>query len=247
MKKNTSAASILVLDDEERQQEILSVILEDAGYEVTATGNPKEALRMIERTDFDLVLTDLWMPEMDGIQFLEAARDFRPEQVVVVVTAHASISSAVEAMGKGAFNYLTKPLEKEELLVVVAKAVEQARLIQENKLLHSQLRQNYSLENLIGKHKRMQEVFRLVHRVAPRDTTVMIYGETGSGKELVAKAIHQLSLQESLTRADCQLCSYPWYPAGIRAIRLRERRIYRSLRPEKRAGGRSVGIHFIPG
>jgi DNA-binding NtrC family response regulator len=198
MKKNTSTASILVLDDEERQQEILSVILEDAGYEVTAMGNPKEALRMIERTDFDLVLTDLRMPEMNGIQFLEAARGFRPEQVVVVVTAHGSVSSAVEAMKKGALNYLTKPLDKDELLVVVARAVEQARLIQENKLLHSQLRQNYSLENLIGKHKRMEEVFRLVHKVASRSTTVMIYGETGSGKELVAKAIHQLSQRNSL-------------------------------------------------
>jgi DNA-binding NtrC family response regulator len=198
MKKNTIRASVLILDDEERQRDILSVILEDAGYEVTAIGNPQKALQMIERTEFDLVLTDLRMPEMDGIQFLEAAKNFRPEQVVVVVTAHASISSAVEAMKKGAFNYLTKPLGKEELLVVVAKAVEQARLIQENKLLYLQLRQNYSLENLIGKNKRMQEVFRLVHRVAPRDTTVMIYGETGSGKELVARAIHQLSSRNSL-------------------------------------------------
>ena len=138
------------------------------------------------------------MPEMDGIQFLEAVRLCWPQQVVVVVTAHGTIPSAVEAMKKGAFNYMTKPLEKEGLLVIVERALEQVRLLQENKLLHSQLKQCYSLENMVGQHGKMQEVFRLVEKVAPSNTTVLIYGESGTGKELVARAIHQHSLRSSL-------------------------------------------------
>ena len=198
MKKVPEKASILVLDDEERQRGILSLILEDAGYEVMALGNAKEALEIVKKNNFDLILTDLQMPEMDGIQFLEAVRLYWPQQVIVVVTGHGSIPSAVEAMKKGAFNYMTKPLQKEELLVIVERALEQARLLQENKLLHSQLKQHYSLENMVGQHRKMQEVFRLAEKVAPSNTTVLIYGESGTGKELVARAVHQHSLRSSL-------------------------------------------------
>jgi len=198
MKKVPEKASILVLDDEERQRGILSLILEDAGYEVMAIGNANEALEIVKKNNFDLILTDLRMPEMDGIQFLQAVRLYWPQQVVVVATAHGSIASAVEAMQKGAFNYMTKPLQKEELLVIVERALEQARLLQENKLLHSQLKQHFSLENMVGQHRRMQEVFRLAEKVAPSNTTVLIYGESGTGKELVARAIHQHSLRSPL-------------------------------------------------
>ena len=209
MKRVPEKASILVLDDEERQLEILSLILEDAGYEVTAIGNAKEALEIVKKNNFDLILTDLRMPEMDGIQFLEAVRLYWPQQVIVVVTAHGTIPSAVEAMKKGAFNYMTKPLDKEGLLVIVERALEQARLLQENKLLHSQLKQRYSLENMIGQHGKMQEVFRLVEKVAPSNTTVLIYGESGAGKELVARAIHQHSLRSSLPMQTINCAAIP--------------------------------------
>jgi DNA-binding NtrC family response regulator len=198
MKKVPEKASILVLDDEERQRGILSLILEDAGYEVLALGSANEALEIVKKNNFDLILTDLMMPEMNGIQFLEAVRLYWPEQVIVVVTAHGSIQSAVEAMKKGAFNYMTKPLQKEELLVIVERALEQARLLRENKLLYSQLKQHYSLENMVGQHRKMHEVFRLAEKVARSNTTVLIYGESGTGKELVARAIHQHSLRSSL-------------------------------------------------
>ncbi len=209
MKKSANKASILVLDDEERQQEILSLILEDAGYEVTATGSPREALKTAKTNDFDLILTDLKMPEMDGIQFLEAVKHFSPQQIVVVVTAHGTISSAVEAMKKGAFYYLTKPLQKGELLVVTERALEQARLVQENRLLHSQLKDHYAVEGIIGKHGSMQEVFRLIEKVAPSNTTVLICGESGTGKELVARAIHQQSPRSSLAMRAINCAAIP--------------------------------------
>jgi DNA-binding NtrC family response regulator len=152
---------------------------------------------MVEAGDFDLVLSDLIMPAMDGIQFLELARRLKPELVVVMVTAHGTISSAVEATKKGAFHYLTKPVGKDELLLIVQRALDQARLIQENRLLHSQLKQRYSIDSMIGQHGSMQEVFRLVRKVAPTDTTVVVYGESGAGKEMVARAVHQLSHRAS--------------------------------------------------
>ena len=197
MKKSAVKSSILVLDDEAAQQKILSLILEDAGYEVFATGNPSEAVQLVETGNFDLVLSDLVMPGMDGITFMEQARRLKPELVVVMVTAHGTISSAVEATKKGAFHYLTKPVGRDELLLIVQRALEQARLIQENRLLHSQLEQKYSIDGMIGQHGSMQEVFRLVRKVAPTDTTVLVYGESGAGKEMVARSVHQLSRRAS--------------------------------------------------
>ncbi len=197
MKESVPKPSILVLDDEAAQQRILSIILEDEGYEVTATGNPAEALQMVEAGNFDLALSDLVMPDMDGITFLEAARRLRPELIVVMVTGHGTIPSAVEATKKGAFHYLTKPVGRDELLLIVQRALEQARLIQENTLLHSQLKQTYAIDNMIGRHGSMQEVFRLITKVAPTDATVLVYGESGAGKEMVARAVHHLSHRSS--------------------------------------------------
>ncbi len=193
MSKQANKGSILVLDDEKRQQDILALILRDEGFEVATTGSPSQALQMVESGGYDLVLTDLRMPGMDGVEFLQSARKLQPAQVIVVITAHGTVPSAVEAMKKGAFHYLTKPLNRDELILTVQRALTQVSLIRENELFKSQLQDRYSLESIVGEHGRMQELFRLIRKVAPTNTTVMIYGESGVGKELVARAVHQLS------------------------------------------------------
>lgn len=195
----TSRHSILVLDDEPRQREILSLLLRDAGYEVTTSSSPIDALETIETGGpFDLVLCDLRMPIMDGIEFLTKVREIRTGQVVIVITAHGTISTAVEAIKRGAFHYLTKPLDREEFLIAVQRAVDQSHLRQQNVLLKDQLKKDYSIENIVGRHGKMQQVFRLVRKVAPTRTSVILYGESGTGKELVARAIHQLSPRSGL-------------------------------------------------
>ena len=188
-----AAARLLVVDDEGRQRDILRMILESEGYDVTTAGNGRLALKAAGGEAFDAVLTDLKMPDMSGIALLEELLRSQPGLCVVLMTAHGSIDSAVDAMRKGAFDYLTKPLERDELLMVVRRATERSRLLRENRLLQEQLRDRFRIESMVGVHGSMQEVFRVVHKVAASASTVLIYGESGTGKELVARALHHES------------------------------------------------------
>jgi len=184
---------VLVVDDERRQRDILQMILEAEGYETTAAGNGRQALQAAEGAGFDVVLTDLKMPDLNGIELLSEILKLQPPPLVILMTAHGTIDSAVDAMRKGAFDYLTKPLEKDELLLVVRRAMERAHLVTENRMLHEQLRDRFRLDNIVGAHGSMQDVFRIVHKVAASTSTVLIYGESGTGKELVARALHHES------------------------------------------------------
>src|SRR5205809_1524647 len=184
---------VLVVDDERRQRDILQMILEAEGYETTAAGNGRQALQAAGADTFDVVLTDLKMPDMNGIEVLSELLALQPSPLVVLMTAHGTIDSAVDAMRKGAFDYLTKPLEKDELLLVLRRAMERAHLVRENRMLHEQLRDRFRLDNIVGAHGSMQDVFRIVHKVAASASTVLIYGESGTGKELVARALHHES------------------------------------------------------
>jgi DNA-binding NtrC family response regulator len=186
-------ARVLVVDDEPPQLEILRLILSSEGYEVLAAGSGRAALGALRRQPFDVVLTDLKMPDLSGIALLEEIQKAQPGTCVVLMTAHGSIGSAVEAMRKGAFDYLTKPLDRDVLLLAVSRALERARLVSENRRLREELRGRFRVENLVGAHGSMQEVFRIVHKVARSGSTVLIYGESGTGKELVARAIHVTS------------------------------------------------------
>lgn len=191
-----SAGCVLVVDDEKGQREILKTILQAEGYEVVVAPNAREALKALRESDFDAVLTDLKMPDCDGIQLLREVLKERPLVSVVLMTAHGTIDSAVDAMKQGAFDYLTKPLERDEMLVVIGKAVEKTRLLCENTRLKEQLADRFSIGGIIGRDGKMQEIFRMIRKVAGSNSTVLVLGESGTGKELAAKAIHQNSLRK---------------------------------------------------
>jgi len=182
---------ILAVDDERHQRDILQMILNAEGYETTVAGTARQAIQEASSQGFDVVLTDLKMPDKSGIALLEELLHEQPGLCVVLMTAHGTIDSAVEAMRKGAFDYLTKPLEKDELLLVIRRAMERTHLVRENRLLHEQLRDRFRIDNFVGLHGSMQDVFRIVFKVAASTSTVLVYGESGTGKEMVAQAIHQ--------------------------------------------------------
>ncbi|MBD3309089.1 response regulator [candidate division KSB3 bacterium] len=181
---------LLIVDDETIQRDIVCDILEDQGYDVVALGSGAEALEYLQASPVDVVLTDLRMPGMDGVELLQRIKAVDPEIVVVVITAYGSVESAVEAMKKGAYHYLSKPLGKEELTLVVERALQNKRLADENRTLRQELRERYEFHNLIGRSPAMQNVFKMIEKVAPSESTVIIYGESGTGKELVARALH---------------------------------------------------------
>jgi putative PEP-CTERM system response regulator len=185
-----TAGHLLVVDDEKSQRDILTVILEGEGYTVAAASNVAQALTLYRTHPADVVLTDLSMPDRDGLSLLEEVRKVSPKALVVVITAFGTVDSAVQAMKKGAFDYLTKPLDREELLITVTRAFENLHLVKENRRLREELQEKFTVKSLIGRHALMQEVFRLIKKVAPGHTTVLITGESGTGKELVARAIH---------------------------------------------------------
>ncbi|MGA2515720.1 MAG: sigma-54 dependent transcriptional regulator [Thermodesulfobacteriota bacterium] len=182
---------ILVVDDEAPVRDIVRKGLSQmGGYGVEVAQNGVEAIEKIEKDVFDLVLTDLKMPEMDGIELLKTIKGTRPEVMVILMTAYGSIETAVEAMRIGANDYITKPVDLNELLIHISKAQKEGLLLRENRLLRMEVRKKFEFSNIIGKSKKMQEIFSLIEKVALGSSTVIIYGGSGTGKELVAKAIH---------------------------------------------------------
>ncbi len=182
---------ILVVDDELKVREIIAKgLIKIGGFSVDTASNGLEAIGKIENDVFDLVLTDLKMPGMDGIELLKIVKGTRPDVMLIMLTAHGSIETAVEAMKLGADDYITKPIDLDELLIHISKARKESLLLKENRLLRMEVRKKFEFRNIIGKSRRMQEIFSLIEKVAPGISTVIIYGASGTGKELVAKAIH---------------------------------------------------------
>lgn len=182
--------SILVVEDDKNQRTIIKTILTKEGYSVEDVGTGKKALELLKNNVFDLVLTDLRLPDLEGTDILKEVKAQNRPCRVVIVTAYGSIPSAIEATKLGAFHYLEKPLEKDHLLIVVSNALNQVQLLRDNIMLKDQLVEKFQLENIVGDHGRMQELYRIVKKVAPTNTTVLIYGASGTGKELFAKSIH---------------------------------------------------------
>lgn len=183
-------ASVLIVEDDDTQRLILHDILRASRYEVKAVASAKDALAALREDSFQVMLTDMRMPEMDGLELLRQARRVRPDVEVVVMTAYATVQTAVAAMKEGACDYLAKPFDKDELLVVVEKAVQQGDLRRENVQLRELVSASSSLGNIIGESAPMQRVFDVVRRAIPVNSTVLIQGESGTGKELVARHIH---------------------------------------------------------
>ncbi len=182
---------ILVVDDDPLVRDVVRKGLSKmGGYDVDAAQGGSEAIEKMEKEVFDLVLTDLKMPEMDGLELLKAIKGTRPEMMVILMTAYGTIETAVEAMKMGANDYVTKPVNFQDLLVHISKAQQESSLLKENRLLRMEVKKKFEFNNIIGKSKKMQEVFSLIEKVALGISTVIIYGGSGTGKELVAKAIH---------------------------------------------------------
>jgi two-component system response regulator PilR (NtrC family) len=186
-------ARILVVDDETSMQDFLGILLQRAGHEVVTCATATQAVLALEADEYDLVISDIRMPEMSGLELLDRVRDLCPETPVVVITAHGTAESAVEAMKRGAHDYLTKPFSVDEVRRVVDKALEKRSLLHESRRPRSPVEPPAPLPMALGNSAQMQAVLDLVRQVAPARTNVLITGESGTGKELIARATHALS------------------------------------------------------
>ncbi|HEX8949398.1 MAG TPA: sigma-54 dependent transcriptional regulator [Dissulfurispiraceae bacterium] len=202
-------AAIVIIDDEQRQRDIIKTILEDEGYEARTAPSAEEGLGLIKTLHPDVVITDLKMGGMSGVQLLDALESSEDSPgvlpAVIIMTAFGTISSAVEAMKKGAFDYLTKPLEKDVIVLTVAKAIERMQLLKDNIRLRDALFGKFKMEGIVGNSRRMQEVIDVAKKVAPTAVTVLVHGESGTGKELIAKAVHYNSPRKTgpFTAVNC--------------------------------------------
>lgn len=187
---------VLIVDDEEIIRSSVSDCLEKDGYEIGAVADGYKAIEKVQEEKWDLALVDLKMPGIDGLQVLKKINEVSPKLSVIIITAYATVESAVNAMKEGAADYIMKPFTADELRIRVEKVLEKRRLSTENVYLRQELADRYKFSNIIGKSKAIQEIFRLIEKVAPTDSTILIRGSSGTGKELIARAIHHNSLRK---------------------------------------------------
>ncbi|MBX7169927.1 MAG: sigma-54 dependent transcriptional regulator [Pyrinomonadaceae bacterium] len=188
-----SKANILVVEDEELMRTILRRILEDAGYQVSTADSAENALEIFSTNEIDIILTDIRMAGMDGLELLDRIKTIDEEALVIIMTAYSSVDSAIAALRKGAYDYVTKPFVNEDLLQTIKNALRQRELFQENRALRRELDKHYSFSEIIGNSAALQAVFRLIEKVSTTNANILIQGESGTGKELVARAIHHQS------------------------------------------------------
>jgi two-component system NtrC family response regulator len=186
-------ARVVVIDDEQNAAEALETLLREDGYDVARAHDGRAALSLLETFGPDVVLTDLRMPGMDGLDLLSRVKESRPETLVILMTAYGTVKTAVKAMKLGAEDYLAKPIDVDELEVVLGKAVEKKRLLEETRNLRERLEEKYHLDNLVGESPEILAVFKTIRQVAPSSSSVLLLGESGTGKELFAQALHQNS------------------------------------------------------
>lgn len=189
--------SILVVDDEPNYLVVLSELLKDEGFEVFTAPDGMAGLAIVDEVDLDIVITDMQMPGMDGMRFLQEVKSRQPDLPVIVITAFAEVDKAVRAMQAGAFSYLAKPFSNDELIITLKKAGQHYSLIRENTRLRDEIKGKSGFSGMVGKNPKMLQVYQLIEKVSPTHASVLITGESGTGKELVAKAIHMNSPRES--------------------------------------------------
>ena len=199
---------ILVVDDEAGMRKYLKKLLTDNNFRVRLASNGEDGLEKLQKDVPDLVLADLKMPKMDGLRFLKEIRKEFPKIIVIIMTAYGTMDSAIKAMKLGAYDYINKPFEIDEILLVIDKALEKKRIEEENIILHKELKRSYTFEDIVSQDYKMRQIFDLVKRIADTKSTVLIRGETGTGKELIARAIHNIS-----SRAD-----RPFIPVDCAAL-----------------------------
>ena len=187
---------ILCVDDEDIVIRSCRRVLADDEFEVNSVQSGIEALKQIDEKDFDVVILDIMMPKMDGIEVLQRVKESHPDLEVIMITGLSQVETAVKSMKLGAFDYITKPFDPDELKLVVERALERRRLLQENVNLRTEVSSKYRFESVVGASASMQEVFRMIAKCAPTNSTVLLTGESGTGKELVARAIHYNSLRK---------------------------------------------------
>jgi len=184
------SAKILIADDEKPIRDSLKMILDEEGYVTDVVADGDEALQKIQNENYDIVITDIKMPKVDGIQLLESASKVSPETFFIIMTAYASVKTAIDALRQGAYDYLIKPVEFDDVIVRVKRLLDYKKLALENKSLRQRISADAGFTNLIGKSEAMKKVFEVIGYVAPTNSNVLIFGKSGTGKELVAKAIH---------------------------------------------------------
>ena len=196
---------ILVVDDEQSHRTMLKAVLSKEGYEVFEADDGTSAVKAVESDTFDLILMDIRMTDMDGIEAITEIKKFSPSIPVIMMTAYASVKTAVEALKSGAYDYLTKPLDMDELKILIRKALDYYHLQKENIFLKERLADRFDFSQIIGRSRVMKELFETLSLIAPSDATVLIYGESGTGKEIVANAIHQNSAraQKPFIKVNC--------------------------------------------
>lgn len=187
---------ILIVDDEEIMRESLTDWLKEDGYEVLAVEDGFKALEAVQKEPFSVILVDLKMPKMDGLEVLREVKRLGFDIPVIIITAYATVDTAVAAMKEGAYDYIIKPFNSEELGLTIKKIIERQHLLKENILLRKELSKRYQFGDIIGKSPKMQAVFELIRTVSPTKSTILIQGESGTGKEMVARAIHEASLRK---------------------------------------------------